>query len=352
MAKAKAKKKTLPKDFEKLLEAGDLDALKAVFDTVDVNARGGVGKHTALAFDLCPDELARWLVAQGADLEATDTWKSTALHSRARSWRGRIGVLLELGANIHAMTNLGTPLHMAADAVRVENAKLLLAAGADVNALNPGKLTPLELALQRAHNAFIPQLVQLSKLLLAAGATRTPGMQASVTRIGTTFEFHRSGFNKETLPAASAALDELYTLFDVAPVARRKIHDGSSPIVPTAPTWQKAHAELWDYLVPSSGAAATTQGEVIRIAGKLADEIHRNGAINWSDDHRAMAHHFHVLVQRGTPLDEPTLSDLKRIVGSLARNAEGNVDRLAEVAVAWVRLNPTPIELGPIAYKR
>jgi hypothetical protein len=46
---AKAKKKLLPKDFEKLLDSGDIDKMKAVFETCDVDARGGYAKQTALA---------------------------------------------------------------------------------------------------------------------------------------------------------------------------------------------------------------------------------------------------------------------------------------------------------------
>ena len=56
-----AKKKLLPKNFDELLEKGDLNALKAVFDTCEVDARGGYDKQPAIAFDLCPDELVRWL---------------------------------------------------------------------------------------------------------------------------------------------------------------------------------------------------------------------------------------------------------------------------------------------------
>ena len=51
----KAKKKTLPKNFVELLKAGELATLQAVFDTCDVDARGGYAKQTALAFDECPD---------------------------------------------------------------------------------------------------------------------------------------------------------------------------------------------------------------------------------------------------------------------------------------------------------
>jgi hypothetical protein len=74
---AKAKKKLLPKDFEALLEKGDIGELKAVFDNCEVDARGGVFKQTALAFNECPDEMARWLVAQGADLSAGNSYGET-----------------------------------------------------------------------------------------------------------------------------------------------------------------------------------------------------------------------------------------------------------------------------------
>ena len=60
------KKKTLPKDFEELLSKGNLQELKEVFNTCELDARGGYGKQTALAYDNCPHELAKWLVEQGA----------------------------------------------------------------------------------------------------------------------------------------------------------------------------------------------------------------------------------------------------------------------------------------------
>ncbi|MDR0242735.1 MAG: ankyrin repeat domain-containing protein [Burkholderia sp.] len=81
----KAKKKLPPKDFDALLDEGDLATLQAVFDTCDVNARGGASKRTALSFDRCPDDLARWLVAPGADIGAADAYGNTALHAAADS---------------------------------------------------------------------------------------------------------------------------------------------------------------------------------------------------------------------------------------------------------------------------
>jgi|SRR5580765_627551 ankyrin repeat protein len=121
---ARAKRKTLPKDFELLLEKGTVAELKAVFDVCEIDARGGYSKQTALAFDKCPNDLARWLVAQGADLSATDTWGNTPLHSRARSRRSSMAVLLELGGDVNrASSSVGTPLHAAADSHNATNAR-------------------------------------------------------------------------------------------------------------------------------------------------------------------------------------------------------------------------------------
>ncbi|WP_116812981.1 ankyrin repeat domain-containing protein [Steroidobacter cummioxidans] len=341
----------LPKDFEGMLKEGDLDKLKGVFEVCDVNARGGAGKHTALAFNDCPDELARWLVERGIDLSATDTWGNTALHERARHYRKDVKGLLELGADVHhAGPSCGTPLHAAADSCSVHNARLLIEHGAKVDARNRDGLSPLEYALKRAHNARLPELAALCDVLLAAGADRSARTKELIERIGQTFEFHRAGFNQEAVSEASAALDHLYELFDVLPVARRRMHDGSSPIVPCPATWPVQHDELWQLLVPSKGPAATAQGEVIRISGKIGDEISRNGGVNWDADYQKMAEAFLALIAEGSALSAPELAEIAGIV------AEGKhmdrYERLAELAVEWVKRNPTPADLGVPAYRR
>jgi len=132
---AKAKKKLLPKDFEELLKEGDLARLKAIFDSCELNARSGYSKRTALAYVGCPDELTRWLVEQGADIGAPDTYGETPLHSRAGHWQGEIGILLDLGADVNARDSRGgTPLHRAARVGNVEAVRLLLEHGARADA--------------------------------------------------------------------------------------------------------------------------------------------------------------------------------------------------------------------------
>lgn len=290
---AKAKKKRLPKDFESQLEAGNLKELTALFETHDIDARGGDSKQTALAFDQCPDDLTRWLVESGADLAAEDTYGETPLHARSRGRMGRIQILLDLGADVHhGEKRQGTPLHAAAVTCDFKTAKLLLRHGARVDALNRDGETPLARALARCSNMLIPAMSAFAELLLSAGARRTPEMKKWVTRIGTNFEFHRAGFNPDFLEETSAGLEKLYKLFGVDPVARRVVHDGKTPIVARSSSWQDQHQELWELLVPSRGAAATVQGEVIRITGKIHRELEVNGGANWDREFGKMAQAF------------------------------------------------------------
>jgi hypothetical protein len=371
---AKVKKKLLPKDFEEQLKSGDIDALKSIFDTCDLNARGGVFKQTALAFNECPDELARWLVEQGADLSAGDTYGETALHARSRHWQGRIEILLELGADVHdGEGGRGTPLHFAAAVGNCHTAQLLLQHGARVDAINSENLTPLAYALRQCSNAAIQRMADMAELLLKASTIKpqkangflarmfrpertdasgpSSNLKALIERIGTDFEFHRANFNPDSLEETSAALDRLYALFDVTPVPRRAMHDGKSPIVAKAKHWQDQHQELWELLVPSSGAAHTVQGEVIRIPGRIRDELEGNGGVNWDADYKNMADAFLAHVGSGVPLSNEKLAKARTIVAEL-QGRRGDTEQLCALAVDWVALNPKPEKLPTPVYRR
>ena len=370
----KAKKKLLPKDFDALLKVGDIAALKAVFETCDLDARGGYSKHTALAFRDCPTELARWLVEQGADVEARDTYGRTALHEHAASWQGQIETLVNLGADIHATDkDADTPLHKAAKSAKVEAVRTLLGLGARADVINASSLTPLAAGLQYCSNSQIEPMAGIAHLILAVepprkkglgdlikralsrgpgdSASATPQMRSFVKRIGEAFEFQRAGFNPDYLETTSAALDRLYVLFDVPPVPRRFMHDGRAAIVSQAARWQDQHQELWALLVPSKGPASTVQGEVIRIAGRVADEVDRNGGANWDADYGKMTRAFLAHIGSGSPLPEGERDRAKQLVAEV-RDREGASAELCELAVQWVKLNPTPAPLSPPSYTR
>jgi len=348
----KKKRSTLPKDFQEILERGDVQEIKAVFEACDVNAVGGYGKQTAIAFYECPGEIARWLVANGADLSAKDTWGRAALHNRVGSRRTSVAVLLELGASVSILDNDGnTPLHSAAQSQQAESASLLLKHGAQVNAVNNEGLTPLELGLKRCRNIDIENAVEFAQVLLDAGATNSDICKKAVKAIGETFEFHREGFNKDSVDDVSNALDQLYKIFNVAPVPKRVKYDGKSLIVATSSTWQEQHEELWNLLVPSSGLASTVQGELVRIAGRISYEIEGNGGVNWDKDYAKMAQHFVQMLHQGIPLPSEDIEEANNIIGSM-RTIDGRSQRLAQLALAWVKKNPAPLLLDKVSYKR
>lgn len=349
---SKKKRSTLPKDFDEMLEGGDSTKIIAVFETCDINAKGGYAKQTALAFDLCPDDVARWLVSQGADLAARDTWGNTPLHNRARSRRSNVEVLLELGADINNKNNDHyTALHSAAASHNVVNANLLITYGANINEKNDDGLTPLALALRSCRNIDIEETVKLAEVFLNAGADKTTEMKSLVQEIGKTFEFHRSNFDSDSVGAVASALEKLYQLFDVEAVPKRQNHDGKSPIITKSDTWQKQHAELWNLLVPSSGHAVTVQGEVIRISGRIANEIEGNGGINWDSDFKKMADALTDMLKLENNLPETDIAEVASIVKEI-KTKNGDTSRLAQLAVKWVGQNSIPTKLEPQKYKR
>ena len=350
------KKTTLPKNFDELIKENNIENLKKLFDTCELDARGGYGKTTALSFYSVPDELVRWLVEKGANIEAVDTYERTALHSHASIRTGKITTLLELGANVHAVDKYGdTPLHFAAGSVfSVTSVGELLAYGADANALNNNRQTALERAVSRASNIDLVNLAAVSEILLKNTAI-TQKMQEHITRIGENFEFHRENFSKEHLQETDEALNRLYEMYKVQPVKKRIMHDGVTPIGVSGQTWQKQFEELWELLIPSAGSANTVQGEVLRIAGRVRDEIVRNGGANWDIDFKRMLDAFTVHVAANNALSAGDLGKLQSLVQDIRKNGAAETDELdclCELATKWVLLNPTPILPGKPNYKR
>lgn len=359
LAPKKTLRKTLPKDLEALLElaasSGDYTAVHAAIEACEPDARLGSSKYTVLMMTACTPHLARWLVARGVDVNAADTSGETALHKSAF---GRFqqklppDVLLELGADVHRRCTKGcTPLHAAACGQNVAAATLLLAHAADVGARSQSGLTPLEDALEQLSNVRLVPMVAMVEALLAAGAKVTPNAQEFVKQAAQRFELHRAGFVRHAVDATSEASATLCRMFGVEPPPRRNIHDGKAPIVATSASWQQRRAELWALLVPSRGACTTVQGEVIRISGRISDEIDRNGGANWDAAYDAMAHALleHLASNVALPASELAAS---RDMAHSVRRVDGAGERLCELAVAWVTLNPRPIALPPPAYDR
>ena len=95
--------------------------------------------------------------------------------------------------------------------------------------------------------------------------------------------------------------------------------------------------QAWDSLVPSNGSAATVQGEVVRIAGRINLELLRNAISGY--------------LQQGNSLSENELSEVADIQKHILEDDGTGTKRLCELATAWVVQNPQPIALGKVNYK-
>ncbi|WP_145052944.1 ankyrin repeat domain-containing protein [Paenibacillus xylanexedens] len=351
---AKKKKTTLPADIEKLIANNDIAAVKEVFEQCEWDARGGYSKGTALSLRKISDGLIRWLVEQGADVNAQDKYQRTPLHAHAAHWSGNVSLLLELGADPNAVDYQNeTPLHAAFNSYRIQAVQELVNHGVDINVQNKRGNTPLAKGLINCRNADIVHMAEIATMLLDAGASVTPEMKESVKGIGKNFEFIREKYNKDSVDEVSGALLRLYQLFDVERVAVRIMHDGTTPIQVTATTWPKQHQELWEYLIPPQGYAPTVQGEVIRITGRVSHEVLDNGGGNWDADFRKM---LDALVQHfgtGSPLTPALLQEANDLVIRLRKGSDYDAPaRLCELAVQWVLANPQPVTMAQPAYSR
>ena len=351
------KRVTLPKEFKDLMDEGNIEALKAVYDRCELTAHDGrFSLCTPLHMGGVPDELVIWLVEKGLDINVPDYYGGTPLYSQATMGRDTVKLLLELGADIEKTDTYGnTPLHMAAEFFHPKTVKCLLEKGANVNVENNRGQTPLGAVLNVCRGIYIAQTAEIASMLLEAGAKKTSAMKEKVENIGKDFEFHRESIHPDYIEAADKGLAKLYELFDVKPVAKRITHDGVSPIKLVEGSWEEQYEELWSFLIPSIGAARTVQGEVIRIPGRVRDELDRNGGANWDRDYRKMLQAMPHYLSLGTSLSDTDLEEAKQVISQIYGkdfNDGPRLDRLCQLALAWIEQNPKPIDLKEPSYKR
>ncbi|MCO5055485.1 ankyrin repeat domain-containing protein [Thermomonas sp.] len=148
-----------------LLDAGADPTLAVAADARD---RRSLAVLAAVLPDL---RLLRALIARGVDVNALDGGLNPLLAATRDSWHGRaeaVMTLLANGADVHATDAEGnTPLHHAARSSDPGVAALLRDAGADINALNADGVSPLGSACASGN-------WRLAKFLLERGAKTEP----------------------------------------------------------------------------------------------------------------------------------------------------------------------------------
>ncbi len=148
---------------------GDIQGLKALLEKSPglihaLDSDGDSLLHVAAIRD--NTDLVRWLIDKGVPVDVVGSGKQTPLHLAAANDRAKaVAVLLEKKAALELKNDYGRTalLLCARERGQVETARLLIEAGADVNAADRFASTPLELAAWRGKRDFVD-------LLMAKGA--------------------------------------------------------------------------------------------------------------------------------------------------------------------------------------
>lgn len=188
----------------------------------------------------------------------------------------------------------------------------------------------------------------MSSFLLKRGAEMTQRSRQFARAFSGAFVRH-TGKKKDSpsLQKQRAALEELCALYRVELMGADEPHDGVSPILITyaGGSDKDSFAELWEYLVPPSGRAKTAQGEAIRLAGRIEDELMRNGGLNWEScdgDYRKMLYMLPRYFKYGHPLDEYDMNLADVSVEALKDGdvIDNEIWHLTICAKDWVERNP------------
>lgn len=356
----------LPKEINGLLEEGNVEELKRLFARCEPNAlcsRGyKIRSSNIFSLSPLPREFAVWAKEQGADVNLLDGCGFTPVFDHAGAVHGDVRLLIELGAKTDIIMCDGTtPLHEAAVHGRMDNMIALLENGAKVDAgmgLTWG--TPLESAVRQDCLSF-DTLLEVCTLLLEHGAEITDRVRRSVWAAGVRAgkaakkaakEGRAAKFNEQQL----AALERLYDLFQVDATEEGDLAE--RPLYTFRGLFQRNFRQhfdlLWKYLVYERGKAATAQGEVIRIIGRMEHEMLDNGSMNWDEDFRKMLRMLPQYFRLGNPVNAREKEYIEAYIDTILPCGEGEkeIRHLGWYAINWVQHNAQLIQPLPANYSR
>lgn len=390
--------KEIPQEFFEFLRSHNepkrwtesaIQECKEILSNCDPNATSDNVYQKYLLLTSIPLEIVKWLVERGADVNVKSTYDTPLMkHAYSREYE-ICKFLIENGADVNAECFAGmTALCRAADNCAAEVVRLLLENGADSShhlhsVLEDGR-TALLYVLSRHRLAGSGDVAELlvNDQKKHGGIPETEWKQAQkyVHEMGHQYELKKSNkkgevdedlerfkndpelYNwllnsrKETAIKEKESIEKLYEVFGVEPVKPIIKHDGKSPItIDETLSKEKQFSALWDYLVPAKGHAQTVQGELIRISGRLDDEINGNGGSNWDSQYEKMTRAIVRYLKNGSSLSKEELQDVKYICDGIIEDEGYNCDGLEELQdfiLKWISQNPQPIILEKVGYRR
>ncbi|MDE7229791.1 MAG: ankyrin repeat domain-containing protein [Oscillospiraceae bacterium] len=347
------------------MRRGDPEEIKACFQDPEMLkflTESKESYHNPL-FQYSPcTEIYKWFVEQGFDINMKKSGEEP-IHEHALCEDNNIEGLILAGADIEAKDGFdddgATPLEIAAQSLQPSSMKVLIKYGADVHIKRYGKGLLHTVLSEFRHGIEIYDIeikaFECMELLINAGVEIEDGMKDEIIGICKEFDKRKNDFvpYQKDPQSYEDGVDRMCELFGVERPAAPVVHDGKSPITVISTDWRDQHAELWDMLVPKIGKCKTVQGEVVRIGGKINDEIFNQGGAHWDAEFRKMLNALKKYYEMGTIPDEAEHQEALALIKSIGKNSDGeDVLRLCEINIHWVLANPEPIELGEVNYKR
>ena len=313
----------LPENFLSILSSRGMAGLKSVFQTCSLEATLSYGQTAVFYAQRMSEEMMRWLVEQGADINAVNKWGETSLHNIIShlAFEGQlqtVDLLIRLGADIHAVTPDGdTPLHYAAKWGHLSIVEKLVENNGDIYVLNKRGQTPMEYMMAKAGNSNIRQILPVAEYFIAQGVPVTDTMRQSVRQLAKGFAFHRSHYNKARLAEAEEALRCLLEIFDVPAPPPKRFYDGKAKILAAPGGWQEQFEELylWILTPPLTEKAGTVQGELLRISGSVCSLILDGFVTDWAEFRtRVKLYSIPHFLHRGNPLLREEIREAKLVI--------------------------------------
>ena len=212
---------TIYDDMAEAIVKGDLNRFKALYgdsQLVDLKGRSGI-TLLWLAVRFQQEEIVGFLLDRGASADVEIDWVSSIIGLAAEGNSAILRRILNAGASIDRESggqDRFLPVHHAARAERIENMKMLLAAGADVNSRTETGLTPLLLSDRN---------IELVLYLLEAGANPAITNNYGATAVSSLV---RDSYNGEGSKGV-ARVGEWLTAhgYDIEELAKNQMQDSS-----------------------------------------------------------------------------------------------------------------------------
>lgn len=387
--------KTIPKEFISFYynhrdpykwTDDEIKMCKDLLSECDQNAHTrNSAKDSILHFHL-PFEVIKWCIERGADVNDKNTYGTPLFKHAYDKTYETCKLLIEHGADVNIEDYEGnTALFNAADNGAVNVVKLLIEHGADSghhSNHNGYNRTPLLYILSRGNwscGDIAEILVHDQKKNGGIPDEEWITAQKYVLEMGYEYELQKSDKSKyeddekykddpelykwlinsrtEMELEYKDSFKKLYSLFEVEPVKSILKHDGKSPIIiDKLLTFEKKFSTLWDFLVPVNGKCYTVQGEVIRICGRVDNEVNGNGGANWDVQYRKMLKTMPIYLNMGNSLVKEDLSSVQSICEAIIEsggyNCGDEINQLKAVSLKWIESNHEPIILEKVSYKR